>query len=195
VAGCDCAEPGGLAGQLNNSPVSLPTGIPSQACSLMTSPVGDLRHKSAGSTALHALDAHLCVHSLSRSEFYLNICAVETELLGPDAPLRAHTDGGSMATTTNRQDYLWDYRDLNPEEQRPVLRVADSRAHHPVGVGFLRVPTRGTRQKYRMAKCFYTPSLPATILSPSAMAHEHKCDAGYTTTLTFDGRNCCVHLL
>jgi hypothetical protein len=109
VAGCDCAEHGGLAGHFHDSPVSLPTGIPTHACSSMTSPVGDLHHKSAGSTALHALDAHLCVHSLSRSEFYLNICAVETDLLGPDAPLRAHTDGGSMATTTDRHDYLWDY--------------------------------------------------------------------------------------
>jgi hypothetical protein len=144
--------------------------------------------------ALHALDMHLSVHALSRTEFYRHICAVTPDLLGPGAPLRAHTDGGSMATTTNRRDYLWDYHVLSAEEQRPILKVADARAHHPVGVGFLRVPTEGSKG-YHLAKCFYTPSLPATILSPSSMAREHCCSAGYTTTLAFNGKDCCVHLL
>jgi hypothetical protein len=141
-----------------DSPVDLPVALPTFDC--------------AGQTAtISALNAHLCIHSLSRSEFYLQISAVTPELLGPTAPLRAHTDGGSMATTTNRKEYLWDYRDLSPEERRPVLRVADSRAHHPIGIGSLHVPTTGTCATggYHVATCYYTPSLPATILSPRAV--------------------------
>jgi hypothetical protein len=163
-----------------DSPVKLPTDLPTAG---MTSK----QHKT--------LDAHLCVHSLSRSEFYMQISQIAPDLLGPDAPLRAHTDGGSMATTTNRREYLWDYRELSPEERRPVLRVADSRAHHPVGIGFLRVPTTDNKHGYHPARCFYTPSLPATILSPSAMAREHQCSGGYTTTFTFHGKDCSVNLI
>jgi hypothetical protein len=163
-----------------DSPVDLPTDLPTNYTS---------------SALLHALDVHLSVNAISRSEFYLQISAIAPELLGPNAPLRAHTDGGSMATTTNRRDYLWEYRALSSTEQRPVLRVADARAHRPVGIGFLRVPTKGSKHGFHPVRCYYTPSLPATILSPSAMAREHHCTGGYTTTLTFDGQDCCVHLI
>lgn len=174
-------------------PVVLPSDVP-LLCTSSTFPLPVSQSTCTGSKALHALNIHLCIHAISRTDFYKRICAVTPDLLGPDAPLRAHTDGGSMATTTNRREYLWGYRALSAEEQRPVLRVADSRAHHPVGVGFLRVPTRDS-PGYRLTKCFYTPSLPATILSPSSMAREHRCTAGYTTTFTFDGKDCCVNLV
>jgi hypothetical protein len=62
-----------------DSPVELPTDLPTAG---MTSK----QHET--------LDAHLCVHSLSRSEFYMQISQIAPDLLGPDAPLRAHTDGG-----------------------------------------------------------------------------------------------------
>jgi hypothetical protein len=122
------------------SPVSLPIDVPAAYASAMALSVHNTCSDCAqSSTALHALSAHLCVHALSRTDFYRKIYAVTPTLLGPDAPLRAHTDGGSMATTTDHRDYLWDYRELTPAERRPVLRVADSRAHHPIGIGFLRV--------------------------------------------------------
>jgi hypothetical protein len=83
------------------SPVSLPTdSLPSLYSPVMSS-MTDPQVNQSGSMALHALDMHLSVHALSRTEFYRHICAVAPELLGPDAPLRAHTDGGSMATATN----------------------------------------------------------------------------------------------
>jgi hypothetical protein len=52
--------------------------------------------------ALHALETHLCVPAFGHSEFYHNICAISLDLLGPTAPLQAHTDCGSMATTTHQ---------------------------------------------------------------------------------------------
>jgi hypothetical protein len=51
---------------------------------------------------LHALESHLCVHAISRSEFYHDICAISPDLLlGPTAPFSAHTAGGSMVITTH----------------------------------------------------------------------------------------------
>lgn len=175
------------------SPVGLPDGTPITYLSPSVAHTASFGHDQPSMTALHALEAHLCVHAITRTTFYQNIRAISPDKFGPTAPLRAHTDGGSMATTTNRKSYLWYYCKLSPVKQRPILRVADSREHHPVGIGFLRVPTKGSPGSH-MARCFYTPTLPATILSPSSMARDHRC-TGYSTMSTFAGDDCCVCLM
>ena len=144
-----------------------------------------------GALALYALDAQLRASGQSRSAFYQAIAQAEA-LLSSSAPTRAHVDSGSMATTTNNADILWHYTAYPSGSKAPVLKVADDYEHRPVGEGYLRVPVDNDHG-YQMVKCFLTPSLPATIVSPDALGRQLGC-RGYTSVSWFDGSDCFVHL-
>ena len=141
-----------------------------------------------GTRALHALDLKLRVIGQHRSAFYGQ--------LRQDVPTVvacAHADGGSMATTTDRLDLLWHVKWIPEGERRnTALRVADDRAHHPTAQGFLRVPTDSI-SGFRMVRSYYTPTLPATILSPQAMGSLFHC-RGYISISSFDGTDCSLSL-
>jgi len=98
-----------------------------------------------------------------------------------DLDQRAHIDGGSQATTTNDLSLLWHFK--YSVEPLPPLAVADAGRHQPVGVGYLRVPVQGGDKGYEMVRCYYTPTLPVTILSPDRMCHQYGC-RGHTSITT-----------
>jgi hypothetical protein len=102
-----------------------------------------------------------------------------------------HFNGGSMATTTNQCQCLWFYHVFAESERRQTLQVADNTKHHPVGFGFLCVPTTTGSCFIR---CLHTPTLPATIVSPFDAGIQHGC-CGYSSTSSFDGARCtvCLH--
>jgi len=95
-------------------------------------------------------------------------------------------DAGSMASTTDRLDFLSNFQSLH--DTTPTLRVADDTPHYPTGIGFLKVPTIDP-PGYASVQTFYTPSLPATILSPTSIASNLKC-LGYSSFANLDGQNC-----
>ena len=145
-----------------------------------------------GTKALHALDTALQKSGQSRS-FHYAALRHDEPLLNSEAPVHAHMDEGAMASTTDRLDLLWHLRWLPTNQQHlTTLKVADNRSNHPTAVGFLQIPTTDSTG-HRMVKCYYTPSLPATIISPDAMGVQFRC-RGYTSISNFDGTNCCVRL-
>ena len=100
---------------------------------------------------------------------------------------RAHLDGGSMATTTDNPEIVWHQQ---PISKAPLLKVADKKAHRPTHRGYLCLPTEtGTR----LVPTYLTPTLPATIVSPSAACGALDCE-GYVATSNFNGRDCSIHL-
>jgi hypothetical protein len=72
--------------------------------------------------------------SMTVAKLYEQIARDEEAVLGQDAPVRIHVDGGSMATTTNRSDMLWHCRDIS---RGPVLKDAGDTKHYPIAKGFL----------------------------------------------------------
>jgi hypothetical protein len=137
--------------------------------------------------ALSDLDRQLRELGIARSDFYTNLRSTDSFL---QFPLRAHFDGGSMATTTDQRQYLWFYRDYNETERPQTLQVADNHKHHPVGFGFLCIPTTTGSCFIR---CLHTPTLPATIVSPFDAGIQHGC-CGYSCASSFDGVHCTVRL-
>jgi len=133
---------------------------------------------------LYALDLHLQDTKSDRTSFYC------TSSYNDDQHLFAHMDAGSMANTTDRSDYLWDFQLLHASDT--TLRVADNTAHHPTGIGFLRVPILD-KPGFLLIHTFYTPSLPTTIISPSSITSETGCD-GYSSFANLDGQKCCLTL-
>ena len=98
-----------------------------------------------------------------------------------------HMDGGSMATTTHESRLLFD---LVPLTSAPKLRVADARAHIPTHIG--KMYLESTNQDRPIAvPCFYTPSLPATIISPSSIT-KFLSGTGYSARANLSGQNCAV---
>ena len=116
----------------------------------------------------------------SVEEMY-EIIADEEELLSPILPPRAHTDGGALATTCNQLRYLWCYRQFTyiKRKRAPRLKVADDTIHVPTGIGYIRIPCE-TDPGFVFVRCYYTPEIPATILSPHDLARIYECK-GYTT--------------
>ncbi len=136
-----------------------------------------------GSRALHALDVKLKTTGEDRSAFYRRL-RVEEPLLHPNAAdVIGHMDGGAQASTTDDLDALWYVQPLSTSEQRVRLNVADKTPHFPTSVGFLKVPTH-TASGSQFVRCFYTPSLPVTIISPNAMGMAARC-GGYSTYSNF----------
>jgi hypothetical protein len=166
------------------SPVQLPDFTQYQ-------PIQQHDESTLSINVLSALDEKLTELGLTRSEFYTQFRADEHSNTKQKS-IRAHFDGGSMATTTDQLHCLWFYHRFTNDETPQQLQVADNHQHCPEGIGFLRIPTQNLDSCY--VRCLYTPSLPATIVSPYDVGVQYGC-CGYSCTSSFDGINCivCLH--
>jgi Reverse transcriptase (RNA-dependent DNA polymerase) len=81
-------------------------------------------------------------------------------------------DNGSQATTTANHELLWCYQ---PYTGNYTLRDAGNHVHHPIGVGYLKIPTT---TGHHFVACFHTPSIPSTIISPGHLYRHQRC-TGY----------------
>jgi hypothetical protein len=142
---------------------------------------------------LSALDDQLQQLGLTRSEYYARLRIDESAIFDNDVTIHAHFDGGSMASTTDKQHCLWHYRDFDATEHPQMLQVADRHQHRPLGIGFLRVPitSRADDSTSCLVRCLFTPTLPATIVSPHDIGIQYQC-IGYSSMSNFDGSNCVV---
>jgi GAG-pre-integrase domain len=115
------------------------------------------------------------------------------EAMGQDMHTQccAHADGGSMVSTTHLRTHLWHYRDGLDHDV--LLRVADDHAHSPAGMGYLKIPVIGSSGTI-MFPCYYTPTMPATIISPDAIGRSLGY-RGYQSISNFDGQDCGLRLL
>ena len=129
--------------------------------------------------------------------------SVETVLLPPESPpdsflLRrlaetydastsssfAHADNGSMANTVNDASLLFAYRPLVASKVR--LLDAGDHAHHPLGVGYLCVPT--TDREIAGAptsvfiRTYHTPTIPGIIISHSSMSKQLRTSSYHTSS-------------
>ena len=146
---------------------------------------------------LHAL----C--DLSRQVLELDVRAVDlyadlravSPLLSPVVAPKAHVDGGSIATTTDRLEYLFCYRKFTSDERRTMVRlkVADDTVHVPEGAGYIKVPCRNGPD-FLFVRCFYTPQIPATILSPDSVAWSLQC-SGCATFSDLVGNSASMQLV
>jgi Reverse transcriptase (RNA-dependent DNA polymerase) len=135
--------------------------------------------------ALHRMS--VCVHSLGQTrETIYNEYAEDLV-----ARHCAHADGGSMVSTTHIQEHLWHYQ--AHLDHHVLLRVADDHGHSPIGMGYLKIPVSGTLGSI-MFPCYYTPTMPATIISPDAIGRSLGCQ-GYQSVSNFDGHDCGIRLL
>ena len=92
-----------------------------------------------------------------------------------------------MATTTDQEHLLYN---LVPLSSAPTLRVADARAHTPTHIGKLNVVV-SHQDRPLPIKCFYTPTLPVTIILPTSITKsEH--GTGYSATANLSGNDCQV---
>jgi hypothetical protein len=135
--------------------------------------------------ALSALDDQINELGITKTEFYDRLRSQNT--INTANRIRAHFDGGSMATTTDQLHCLWFYKELRPTDQFRTLQVADNHRHCPTGIGFLCFPTASDDKCF--IRCLYTPSLPATIVSPHDAGIQYKC-TGYSCASNFDGSDC-----
>jgi len=131
---------------------------------------------------LYALDLHLHETKQDHSTYFTSPALV--------SPLLAHMDAGSMASTTNSLAFLWEFRPMDGSSI--TLCVADSTPHHPTGIGFLCIPILGPSH-FASVRTFYTPSLPATIISPSSIATDLGC-VGYSSFANLNGVHCSLTL-
>ena len=143
--------------------------------------------------SLHMLQHELAHKGISAIEFYSIIRANEP-LLHAYLPPRAHVDGGAMGATSQSRRHLWYYRDLSDSElsRTPKFKVADGTLHLPVGLGFLKIPLKPPHS-FVFVKTFYTPGIPATIISPDALAKALGC-LGYTAVSDFVEDSSSLHL-
>ncbi len=131
---------------------------------------------------LYALDLRLHETKQDHSAYFASPTSV--------SPLLAHMDAGSMASTTNSLAFLWEFHPM--DGSLITLRVANSTPHHPTGIGFLRIPILGP-SGFASVWTFYTPSLPATIISPSSIATDLGC-VGYSSFANLNGVHCSLTL-
>ena len=123
---------------------------------------------------LHGMHALRTTLRLSVKETYTHLRKTDSKL-SSDTQLLAHMDGGSMTSTTDRRDYLFNLQPLTSGDRKVQLIVADAGIHYPTHVGYLRVPT-SSLSGYTDIRTYYTPSMPSTILSPSAISKAYKCE-------------------
>ncbi len=125
-------------------------------------------------TALHQLDEDLLTLDISAVDYYqeLRISSVE---LSESLPPRGHVDGGALASTTDRKEYLWSYRkfDEAARSRCPRLRVADDTVHIPSGIGYSCIPRLDGCRVF--VPTYFTPKIPATIISPHALGKALDC--------------------
>ncbi len=134
--------------------------------------------------ALHQLNHDLIELDILMVEHYdqLRISSVH---LSRVLPPRGHIDGGALASTTDRKDYLWSYREFDTaaRSRAPRLRVADDTVHVPTGIGYSCIPTHHSG-RHVFVPTYFTPEIPATILSPYALGKALDCN-GYQTFSDF----------
>ena len=98
-----------------------------------------------------------------------------------------HVNGGSMATTTDKLDLL---TDVVPIQNGPKLQVADARAHTLTHRGTMKIKLHD-KDKHVKIQCFYTPTLPVTIISPCSVVKQIK-GTGYLAHANLSGKDCYV---
>ena len=100
-----------------------------------------------------------------------------------------------MDTTTNWLDYIYGYCAFTDLERLkvPRLRVADDSVYRPTGMGQLKVPVDSSGH-FMYIHTYYTPEIPATIMSPDNVARSYGC-RGYGTFSDFVGDTSILHLL
>jgi hypothetical protein len=96
-----------------------------------------------------------------------------------------------MVSTTHVKRHLWHYQDCL--DHHVLLCVADDNTHTPVGMGYLKIPVQGPLGSI-MFPCYYTPTMPATIISPDAIGRSLGY-RGYQSFSNFDGQHCGLRLL
>ena len=136
--------------------------------------------------ALYQRDVDLHTHNQTPQDYY---SALQIQQISADSKsdIRAHVDGGAMTSTTHNRSILWNCALFQGEaaSSSPRLKVADATIHRPIGEGYLKIPGEidGT---YCWVKCYHTPGIPATIVSPDAIAKATDC-TGYTAISDFSG--------
>ena len=103
----------------------------------------------------------------------------------------AHMDGGSMVTTCHDLRYVYHPKPI--KKGSVVLRVADNRPHYPTHTGYLAIPCPSRDEQHILVQTYLTPTLPVIILSPDAIAKQHRCE-GYTAVSYLNGTNCAITL-
>jgi hypothetical protein len=101
------------------------------------------------------------------------------------------TDGGSQCNTTDRADLLWNLTELT--KSKITLRAADKFPHVPSHVGGICEPDDSAYIGHDFIRTYLTPTLPATIVSPSVMSKQLRC-TGYTSVSRFDRGHCSLAL-
>jgi len=120
---------------------------------------------------------------VSQLQYYSKLLEEEPKL--QNNFLSGHMDRGAQARTTDCLDYLYHYQPLLSSST--TLKVTDNTPHYPVGMGFLCIPAQHT-PGYIMVPSFNTPTLPATILSPSELGNRLGCQS-FTSFTSFDNAN------
>jgi hypothetical protein len=146
-----------------------------------------IENTSTVARALHSLDSQILSLQTSRTSHYQHLRQVDA-IIGSKTSICAHLDGGAMTSTTDLLRALWYATDI--VRGSVVLAVADNRKHYPTKQGYLRVPTLDGDT---LVPCYYTSTLPATIISPDAAGRALHCQ-GYTSVSSFDGSACNVTL-
>ena len=143
--------------------------------------------------ALNRAAEDIQVAEISAVEYYKNLQVSEV-LLSSALPPRGHVDGGALATTTDRRDYIWCYKQYSSTERQklPRLKVADGTLHVPMASGYLKIPT-GDKSGGTFVPTYYTPQIPATIISPDAVGKTYGC-RGYHTYSDFVGNRASLDL-
>ena len=119
--------------------------------------------------ARHKFKADIAKMEITAVDYY-ECLQVSTVELSPSMPPQGHVDGGALASTTNRKEYLWSYHQYIDEERSKATqrKVADDTIHIPTGIGYLKVACSHAG-KHKFVRTYCTPKIPATILSPDAM--------------------------
>ena len=131
---------------------------------------------------LHALDYCLQATKQTRTEFYKDLH--DRDAASQSMVDRAHMDGGAQTNTTPDKSLLHHYQLFDSSANVPALRVADNTPHYPIGLGYLKIPTR-TTDGFTLVVCFHTPTLAATLISPDRIGRNNGC-RGYSTLSVFD---------
>jgi hypothetical protein len=82
--------------------------------------------------------------------------ALQPAVLGPDAPLLAHMDGGSQVNTTDQLEYLWDLRKL--VNSSITLCVADKTPHVPAHSGYMCMRADNPQGLWHVSMVLYSQS-------------------------------------
>lgn len=166
----------------NVSPAGLPWSSPEISEHDLL--VACMNQVDPASRALYAMEMKMQDTGMCRNMIYRRMREKEA-ILRDTGAVRGHIDNGAMVSTTNDKTLLWHIRKvLRP----PALKVADSYQHFPTHEGYLRLPTESV-DGYHMVRCYFTPTLDATIISPDAFGRDLGC-RGYTSVSNFDGIDC-----